>query len=180
MTVSISWKLNNSLDVTITEQTMPDALKTFARFGGDGGWLTEQIKAVTPILQEDPAAPVINEQTPAQVSGDDDWLPSDVKVEDDPWGADPAEEDPFSEPSQSSAKPSPAAASTSAPHVTLDKFGREFTIGLPNAPSCTGHSEPAVKMKAKKKDGSGTYSKWLCARSAGSQYKSKCDFSEWI
>lgn len=52
-----------------------------------------------------------------------------------------------------------------------------FELRLNNAPECNC-GDPAARLTAPKKAG-GTYSKWVCAKDAGSDWKQKCDFSEW-
>jgi hypothetical protein len=80
----------------------------------------------------------------------------------DPWGSPEAVERP--------AQPSV---------TTTDTYGREWTIGHRDAPACEC-GEPAAMMRARAKESNNIYTKWRCAKAAGSDYRKKCDLDEFV
>jgi hypothetical protein len=93
----------------------------------------------------------------------------------DPWGSNDTDDDP--EPPKRPTRSRAEADEDDGPVTTRDKFKREFTVGLPDAPDCDC-GEPAARVKAKSKVGK-WYTTFKCAKSApGGDWRSKCDFSE--
>ena len=103
-------------------------------------------------------------------------LTSSKPTDSDPWG-----EDTHDEPqgrqrtTQSHTRSHPDDGATGIT-TTRDKFEREWTIGLPEAPECDCPA-PAARVKAKSQAGK-WYTTWKCAKGAGSDYRDKCSFSE--
>ena len=114
---------------------------------------------------------------------DDGGLP-DEPADDDPW-SEPSTPTTASKSSQTGRSPSSstssADASSSDSYVVHDRFGRKFQHGLPEAPKCD-HGLPAAKMTAKKRSGKGNYSKWVCPKVKSkddNSWKDKCEFEDW-
>jgi hypothetical protein len=91
----------------------------------------------------------------------------------DPWGA-PIEDDEQEERPRQRRQAPPSDEGVT---VTKDKFDREWTIGLEDAPECDC-GIPAARMKAKAQKTGKWYTQWRCSKSAGSDYKNKCSYSE--
>lgn len=110
----------------------------------------------------------------------------------DPWDDEPVEAKPAqrrSAPSRGNtntrpSRPEPDAKAADNVYTEKDKFGREWTIGLPDAPLCEcPDPEPAARMKAKAgpnaKNPGKPYTKWKCAKGApGGDWRSKCELDE--
>jgi hypothetical protein len=99
----------------------------------------------------------------------------------DPWGEDTADgprgsQRPAEGRAQGAERPARGRGGT---ETTSDKFGREFTTGLPEAPDCEC-GQPAARMKAKGRDSGKWYTKWVCAKAVGSDYRDKCGYSEFM
>jgi hypothetical protein len=99
----------------------------------------------------------------------------------DPWGEDTASdpngrERPAQGRAQGAERPARGRGGT---ETTSDKFGREFTTGLPEAPDCEC-GQSAARMKAKGRDSGKWYTKWVCAKAVGSDYRDKCGYSEFV
>ena len=180
MGYQLQFNLTDTTTLTIEAANAAGLVTQFENLGGDGKALRDSVK-----LAAKASLYIASTSTPPSLPApaDDPWADEAQQhepSEDDPWGADEPVDDnqSFSEPASSSNNSS-AGSNGSAPYVTRDKFQREFTHNAPGAPSCQ-HGDPAVKMKAKKKDNSGTYSKWVCERSCDDRWKTKCDFSEYV
>jgi hypothetical protein len=91
----------------------------------------------------------------------------------DPWGSGNGG---GTQTQQRSAPAQPQASGGGGITVTKDKFGGEYTLGLPEAPGCDC-GEPAARLKTKSKAGK-FYTVWRCAKAAGSDWRDKCAFSE--
>jgi hypothetical protein len=123
-------------------------------------------------------APSADQASPA--SGSQTAPPSN-----DPWTVSAPEED-TQWPGEATVareaitKPQTAPAPTAVPSggitKSTDKFNREFTMGLPDAPNCLCNI-PAARMKAKSQKGK-WYTQWKCSKSNGDNWREKCDYSE--
>jgi hypothetical protein len=93
----------------------------------------------------------------------------------DPWGAPIEDDEPEERPRQR--RSAPRDDDEGGVTVTKDKFNREWTIGLEDAPDCAC-GIPAARMKAKAQKTGKWYTQWRCSKAAGSDYKNKCSYSE--
>jgi hypothetical protein len=82
-------------------------------------------------------------------------------------------------PSATAAAPASGATPTGPNRVVKDVNGKEYVyqLHLNNAPTCLC-GDIAARLTAPKKAG-GTFTKWVCAKDCGSDWKGKCDFSQW-
>jgi hypothetical protein len=175
--------------------SVEELLEHFGKMGGDSKWLLKEVMSVAPGL--DSASAPVNVTTrsaepdldAAENLGKDE---ADAWSQNGPWGggsqtdSKPQKRDPWtqepvedSRPAQRRSAPSRATSDggSQGAEVIVDRFGREFALGLPEAPNCD-HGEPAARMKAKSQAGK-RYTQWVCAKAAGDDYKQKCDFKEW-
>lgn len=103
-----------------------------------------------------------------------DAQPDSEPTDGDPWGED---NPPAPRGRQRSTQGRSGGNSGGRPHVEKDRFDREWTTGLPDAPDCNC-GEPAARCKAKSQAGK-WYTTWKCAKGApGGDWQSKCEFSE--
>jgi hypothetical protein len=205
MKATLSYTLADGAALDVEADSWDELLEQYAKMGGRNAWLLDQIKSVVAdvesnggaaqatsilggavIAQEEaassaPSTPDARSAEPeTAASGTPTALPSS-----DPWAASAPEED-AQWPGEASVareaitKPQAAAAPTASSSAglskTTDKFGREFTMGLPDAPSCLC-GLPAARMKAKSQKGK-WYTQWKCSKANGENWRQKCDFSE--
>jgi hypothetical protein len=100
----------------------------------------------------------------------------------DPWAAAGASSatTQAATPSATAAAPASQATQTSSPNRIVKPTAKGdfvYQLGLNNAPTCNC-GDVAARLTAPKKAG-GTYTKWTCAKDSGSDWKEKCDFSQW-
>jgi hypothetical protein len=96
----------------------------------------------------------------------------------DPWGQG-TQDEPHERQRPAAGREQSRESGARRTKTTTDKFGREFTMGLPEAPDCDC-GIAAARMKAKGRDSGKWYSKWVCSKAVGSDYRDKCDFSEFM
>ena len=147
---------------------IPDSYVDWARWAQD-----ELAKGGLPGTPVDPPAQRKALQAPPETASQEASPP-------DPWAA-------YSGASSATTQAAPTSAQAAAPASTAPTSNRVtkdtkngpmvFELGLNNAPTCN-HDQPAARLTAPKKAG-GTYTKWVCAKDAGSDWKEKCDFSQW-
>lgn len=99
----------------------------------------------------------------------------------DPWAAAGASSatTQAATPSATAAAPASTAPTSDGNKIVKNVNGKEFVyqLNLNNAPVCLC-GFPAARLTAPKKAG-GTYNKWVCQKDSGSEWKTKCDFSQW-
>lgn len=191
------------LDFNITTETLPDLLKQYSDMGGNSTELVDRIKATVARWESDGTDAAVSFGAPAGT----DWLanpaadsrvtePAPVVEDNSPWGnAAPSQDsgkvDPWTGTPVTDSKPAarPSAPRGATPVATqgaateVDRWGNEWTTGLPDAPNCDGHNIPAARVKAKSGPNSKTpgklYTQWRCAEGAPSgDYRNKCDFRQ--
>ena len=114
------------------------------------------------------------EQYPGEASVAREALTGPGGGDADPWGSGAGDG------SQARQRPAQPRSQASAPRnditVIKDKFGGEYTLGLPEAPDCDC-GELAARLKTKSKAGK-FYTVWRCGKAAGNEWRDKCAFSE--
>lgn len=188
MSLSFTFPVGSG-ELTVTAENPRDLVSQFEAIKGDGGDLISSIKvgvgksttvpptvqAVSGNLADGPKASSPGESaTPADPWSDDAASTTQTASPSDPW----ADEDPTSYAPANQTSQSGASANASVTSTT-DKFGRKYTFGLPEAPPCAC-GVPAAKMNAKAKATNKPYAKWLCAKAAGTDWKNKCDFDDFL
>lgn len=99
--------------------------------------------------------------------------PAEGSDPDDPWNS----ATPADRPSRGRSEPS-RGNSDDEPYTKTDKFGRQWTLDLPDAPMCDC-GEPAARLKAKARQSGKPYTVFKCAKGApDGDWQSKCEFSE--
>jgi hypothetical protein len=201
MTFELKLALRPGASLTISGQTVEELCEGFADLGGDKGWLhAEGMNAVealqhgtlmAPLIRVDgasigspaKAADVAQVEEPDQPSyGEEAQMESAAEVDNDPWGVRKGPRKPAastSAPSRATSRPA-SQPKPSGPRGTEvfrtppDRFGRVWTINLPNAPECDC-GEPAAQMKAKSQKTGSDYVQWRCAKEApGGDFHTKC------
>lgn len=198
--------VDENIALRLRHESFADLTAEFAKMGGDPDWLVNSVKSAVAsslhgeavrvavrslggsVISDEPAfVPEPAEEIappPSAPASDDPWgaptqgeSASAPQSQGDPWGggnSQPAQSAP-QQPTQNAA--APAQSSGSSIEMSTDKFGREWTTGLPDAPTC-GCGDKAVRMKAKSKNGGKWYTKWKCAKGNTSDYRNKCAYDE--
>lgn len=176
MTFSVEVDLGG-IKFTATEDTVEALLAQYEQMKGDSGWLLKKVQETVPLAEAGKASTFVsyNPDLDAAESAQD---PQDAWAQDGPWNAagstqsaqkvDPWDNTPVSDnkPSQTRSAPQrPAQQPSQGASRDVDKYGRVWTRGLPDAPLCNC-GLPTVRMDAKsgptsKKPGT-PYSKFRC------------------
>lgn len=172
MGYSLNWQLNDHVNFDIECETLDELLTQYEKAGGNPRKLLPQIRqAVKDGEAEGTTRARVADATPEKPA----------PKADDPWGDDepaqePPEDDPWADESEPS-RPAQRRTEAASPSTTTDRFGRVWTLGLPEAPNC--HCGiPAARLKAKSKSSGNKYTVWKCAKAQGQDWRDKCDFSE--
>ena len=168
MTLRLRVPLSSGGTFEIEEQGPRELLTTYEQVNGDGTWLADHLKASVAALERGEV--ILNPPAETEELVDDPAAETSAPAEDesaDPWGAKPSK---------------PASTTTPAREMpyeqVTDRFGREWTMGLPDAPSCY-HGAPAARVKAKSQKGN-WYTVWLCAKGASTtDFREKCEFKKY-
>lgn len=177
------------IEFNIDAPTMDDLMEDYSSAGGDPKWFLAQVQDRLPMIEQGVAA---NYATPASSASrsvapaDENWAveTTDEKPskpqQTDPWDDAPVED---AKPARKRTAPSRPAAKAAGSDAELsaltetDRFGRQWTTGLPDAPDCDC-GEPAARLKAKSQAGK-PYTVFKCAKGApGGDWREKCEYSE--
>lgn len=159
--------------------------------GGDKSWLVDKMREMVPASERGEGvgalSAIIHAEEVIDSEPEEDVAPSGSQATRkvvDPWSDEEVEEPVRrrsagrTEPSRAKPHPASTPQSTANVHTAEDRFGNKWTTGLPEAPNCDGHDEPAARFKGRSKSGN-EYTVFKCARGApGGDWRSKCDFSE--
>lgn len=191
MTFSVEVDLGG-IKFTATEDTVEALLAQYEQMKGDSGWLLKKVQETVPLAEAGKASTFVsyNPDLDAAESAQD---PQDAWAQDGPWNAagstqsaqkvDPWDNTPVSDNKLSQTRSAPQRQSGppsggAGVMTETDRFGREWTTGLPDAPACK-HGEPAARLKAESQKGK-KYTVWACSKGAPSgDYRNKCDFWEY-
>lgn len=202
MTYSIEFTVGNT-KFTMAEDSIDELMEDYEHAGGDAKWYLSEVEDVIASSREVHSNPAPTTNRGRQSANDDagpwgedpgSWddeaapgggpqAASKPPARQDPWDGTEVEDKPArrrSAPSRGNQRPSRPAQDDSATgdvEQSTDKFGRVWTVGLPDAPTCHC-GEPAARMKAKSQKGN-KYTKFKCAKGApGGDWQDKCDFDE--
>jgi hypothetical protein len=191
MTFSVEVDLGG-IKFSATEDTVEALLKQYEQMKGDSGWLLRKVQETIPLAEAGQATMVVTHH-PDLDAAENTQGGIDAWAQDGPWNAtgstqsaqkvDPWDNTPVADnrPSQTRSAPQRQSAQPSGgsgAQTETDRFGREWTTGLPDAPACK-HGDPAARLKAKSQKGK-PYTVWACAKGAPSgDYRNKCDFWEY-
>jgi hypothetical protein len=172
---------------TATEDTVEALLAQYEQMKGDSGWLLRKVQETIPLAEAGQAVGAASNH-PDLDAAEDAQGGIDAWAQDGPWNAagstqsaqkvDPWDNTPVSDnkPAQTRSAPQRQSSGQRA-SVETDRFGREFTLGLPDAPACNC-GDPAARVKGKSRQGK-PYTMWKCAKEApDGDWRSKCDFAE--
>jgi hypothetical protein len=90
---------------------------------------------------------------------------TETRDNDDPWG------------SPGGTAESRSQGSTAPPERSVTVNGKTWTLNAPGAPKCQCGEPAAIQEGTGKK---GPWQRWACARAAGDDWKSKCDYSVFL
>lgn len=199
MSFELNYELTAGSRLTISAQNLKDLVGLYTSLGGDSAFLQQQVKSI--VAANEMGFAVVNtirelggviengelvRNDPGQDPGDAAQAADTGPA--DPWAGDSGDEDLWGTPAQSRApKGSPARThrradpSPSSPHPNIttstDRFDRQWTLGLPEAPDCHC-GDPAARVKGKSQAGK-PYTAYKCAKGApDGNWQDKCDFSE--
>lgn len=195
MTYSLRFVVGG-FDFTVAENTIDDLLEQYGQMGGDPKWLLTQVQSIVPDLEisvdlhnsrRDEANAEADSEAKAEADSasssawdnDGPWSrrkPSGDKERRDPWDDAPVDEKPAVR------RTAPSRGNSEDTYTKTDSFGRQWTLGLPDAPTCDC-GEPAARMKGKagpqSRNPGKPYTVFKCAKGApDGDWRSKCDFSE--
>jgi hypothetical protein len=89
---------------------------------------------------------------------------TETRAAEDPWGS-PGVLD------------NPGAASTPPPETTVVSGGKTWRLNVAGAPRCQCGETAALQEGTGKK---GPWKRWACAKGAGDDWRSKCDYSSFF
>lgn len=195
MTYTINVKLGG-VQFGIIEETYEDALAEFAALGGNADLLGKMIPDAFESVLEGPTEPARSARPAptrsskpasedADWNSDGPWSGSEGSAKPertDPWDDEPvADSKPArtrSGPSRGNSRPAQTEEAAGEVQNKVDKFGRTWTLGLPDAPNCHC-GVPAARMKGKGRDSGKSYTKFKCAKGApDGDWRDKCDYDE--
>lgn len=184
-----------SADFSLASEDLGTLMEEYTHLGGDSNLLKVRIKEGVPHFERGTVNSIDNSPATTETA-DADW------DEDGPWNAsggsettskpqktDPWDDTPIQDSKPSGRRSAPSrdnsgSSSSSSAVVEQDKFGRQWTLNLPDAPMCQCNPpKPAARMKAKAgpnaKNPGKPYTKWKCAEGSPSgDWRNKCELDE--
>ena len=185
------------INFAVVSESVDDLLTEYEQIKGNRDWLVEQIMSMVPATEAGEGVGALSAAIAETLDNDTSSEEADRQERDayereaekpvervDPWSGKTVTE-PARRRSAARTEPSrgsSAGASTGTSsniRRERDRFGNQWTGGLPEAPNCTGHNEPSARFKGKSRAGN-EYTVYKCARGApwSDDWKSKCNFSE--
>lgn len=182
------------VNFAVVAESVDELLTEYEGVKGNREWLVEQIMSMVPATEagegvgalQAAIAGVVNDPGTMSADGDPEGYGdpdgSESVVERvDPWSGDvvrePARKRPAARtaPSRTTSPGAPTAASSSSVRRDTDRFGNEWTYGLPEAPDCD-HGEKAAMVKGRSRAGK-DYTAYKCSRGGpGGDWRTKCEF----
>lgn len=167
--------------ITLEAEQQQDLITQYAGLGGDRDFAISHIKRAVTAFEHGPGIATAQASLGGEVISDEPHDPdADTVVVDDPWASHPSER------TTQPAKPAGRPASTQhkgdpAQYLGEDRWGNKFYRD-PNAPDCLCGVQ-AIRKAAVGKTGK-PYSAHVCfdagPKDAGSDYRNKCDYHEFI
>jgi hypothetical protein len=175
MSFGVTVNIAPGVGLTLGGETLDAVLEQWQKAGGDPKFLLRQCRATVQAAEANAKVP-----TSSAVSAPSES--ASVSANEDPWADDGGEstdgEDPWADDSYAAPGSSQRPAQNAAdPKTTIDKFKRQWTVGLPDAPNC-GCGIPAARVRGKSQSTGKPYTMWKCAKAPTEQWSSKCNFSE--
>lgn len=181
MSFGLTVQIGDGAAFSVETDHLPELLEQYKKMGGSDSWLLGEVKRAVADAESLPVSVALATETrtaePEQAvaaPASDPWAdetPLPDEPSEDPW-ADPTPTDRGSSGAPAQSQP----ASADAVSTVTDKFGRQWTMGLPEAPTCDC-GVPAARLRAKAKGSGKTYVVWKCAKAQGSEWRDKCEYS---
>jgi hypothetical protein len=179
------------INFAVVAESVDELLDEYEHIKGNREWLVEQVMAMVPATEagegvgalQAAIAGTLVESEPVDEPGTDtpQNAPQNVVERVDPWSGKTVTEParrrsaPRTEPSRAIPDGAPSAASSSSVRRDTDRFGSQWTFGLPEAPDCE-HGERSAMVKGQSRAGK-DYTAYKCARGGpGGDWRTKCEF----